>query len=214
MEKSIEAIWKNGFLNNDALVAPRLNDLYNQKSRHIIDRLKRTFRANLIALVIMSAAIVICYYFINAMWEGIIIAASLMALAWYSKRQVQHTHPVHQHANSYEYLKSFDDWIKDMMNKNILIMRFFYPLTFLAAFSAVWFGGNNNKTLKNKVLSDFPDLMVVGGTPVIVWVGVIATAALIAYLSDKIYYWDVRIVYGRILKKLEDTLADMEELRS
>jgi hypothetical protein len=31
MEKSIENIWKEGFLKNDALVAPTLNNLYNQK---------------------------------------------------------------------------------------------------------------------------------------------------------------------------------------
>ena len=31
MEKSIESIWKQGFLNSDALVAPKLNNLYNQK---------------------------------------------------------------------------------------------------------------------------------------------------------------------------------------
>ena len=28
MEKSIESIWKEGFLKSDALVAPKLNDLY------------------------------------------------------------------------------------------------------------------------------------------------------------------------------------------
>jgi hypothetical protein len=44
MEKSIETIWKQGFLNDDALVAPKLNDLYNQKSTHIIDTFNNLFR--------------------------------------------------------------------------------------------------------------------------------------------------------------------------
>ena len=38
MEKSIETIWKEGFMKDDALVAPKLNDLYNQKSANIIDK--------------------------------------------------------------------------------------------------------------------------------------------------------------------------------
>jgi len=42
MEKSIETIWKEGFLESDALVAPKLNDLYNQKSIHIVDKFKIT----------------------------------------------------------------------------------------------------------------------------------------------------------------------------
>lgn len=34
----IEATWREGFLNPDALVAPKVNDLYTRKSRHIVDR--------------------------------------------------------------------------------------------------------------------------------------------------------------------------------
>jgi hypothetical protein len=51
MEKSIEAIWKEGFLNEKSLVAPKINDLYNQKSKDLVDRMKRMYRNNLIALV-------------------------------------------------------------------------------------------------------------------------------------------------------------------
>ena len=50
MNKSIESIWQEGFLNEDALIAPQVNDLYNQKSRHLIDRFDRKFRNNLIGI--------------------------------------------------------------------------------------------------------------------------------------------------------------------
>ena len=56
MEKSIETIWKEGFIKNDALVAPKLNDLYNQKSIDIVEKFKRMYKLNRIA--IMS----LCYY--------------------------------------------------------------------------------------------------------------------------------------------------------
>ena len=46
MEKSIENIWKEGFLKSDALVAPKLNNLYNKKSIHIIDKFKRRFKTS------------------------------------------------------------------------------------------------------------------------------------------------------------------------
>ncbi len=44
MDKSIETIWKEGFLRGDALVAPKVNDLYAQKSRHIVDKIQRMNR--------------------------------------------------------------------------------------------------------------------------------------------------------------------------
>lgn len=52
MEKSIETIWREGFLKSDALVAPKLNELYNQKSIHIVDKFKSMYRINLIAIVV------------------------------------------------------------------------------------------------------------------------------------------------------------------
>ena len=57
MENSIETIWKEGFLKNDALVAPKLNDLYNQKSLHLIDQLKRMFKINLMAILAFAIAV-------------------------------------------------------------------------------------------------------------------------------------------------------------
>mgnify|MGYP006193106251 CR=1 FL=1 len=81
MQKSIETIWKEGFLEDDKLVAPKLNNLYNQKSRHLVDKLRRTFRINLIALVIMAIAFLVIHYFLDAIWQGMVAAISLIALA-------------------------------------------------------------------------------------------------------------------------------------
>ncbi len=65
MEKSIENIWKEGFLKNDALTAPKINNLYNQKSIHIIDKFKRMFRINLISIVVGSLVFLIVSWFLQ-----------------------------------------------------------------------------------------------------------------------------------------------------
>ena len=52
MKRTIEATWREGFLNSDALVAPKVNDLYTRKSSHIVDRIQRMQRINEIAIVI------------------------------------------------------------------------------------------------------------------------------------------------------------------
>ena len=52
MRKTIEATWREGFLNPDALVAAKVNNLYTRKSRHIVDRIQRMQRINEIAIVI------------------------------------------------------------------------------------------------------------------------------------------------------------------
>jgi hypothetical protein len=35
-----------------------------------------------------------------------------------------------------------------------------------------------------------------------------------AVFGGSIYKWDVDLVYGRVFKKLDEIIADMEELRS
>ena len=85
MEKSIEDIWKEGFLKSDALVAPKLNDLYNQKSIHIIDRFKRMFRINLIAIVVFSIVFLIVSYFVGIFITGIIFFVMLSVLVMINK---------------------------------------------------------------------------------------------------------------------------------
>ena len=66
MEKSIETIWKEGFLKSDALVAPKLNNLYNQKSKHTIDKLMRMGEINLVAIMIGAFSILVGSIFAGA----------------------------------------------------------------------------------------------------------------------------------------------------
>ena len=59
MNNSIEKIWKEGFLSNDALIAPKINDLYNQKSKNIVDKFEVVFKWNLIGIIIYAALVLV-----------------------------------------------------------------------------------------------------------------------------------------------------------
>ena len=73
MERSIENIWKEGFLKSDALVAPKINNLYNQKSIHIIDKFKRMFKINLIAIIAFSFIFLIVSFFVGIFFAWITV---------------------------------------------------------------------------------------------------------------------------------------------
>ena len=214
MEKSIETIWKEGFLDSEALVVPKINNLYNQKSMYLIDKLKRMFRINTIALVVMAIAFVVIYYFIDALWQGIGAALLLLGFAWYNSHQIRQFDVLDQGMSSYDYLKSFDRCLKDILSKNVLITRFYYPLCLFLALSTVWFAGDNQVMLTQKLKEKFPDMIFVGGVPLVGLIAVGIIMLLAAYFADKIYKWDVRLIYGRIFDKLEETIAEMEELKS
>ena len=107
MEKSIEDIWKEGFLKSDALVAPKINSLYNQKSIHIIDKFKRMFRINLIAIVAFSFVFLIVTFFSGMLITGIGFFVTLTSLVIINKKLLNGLEKVDKGVSSYQYLKAF-----------------------------------------------------------------------------------------------------------
>ncbi len=212
MKKSIEEIWKEGFLNEKSLVAPKLNDLYNQKSKHVVDKVKRMFRVNLIFIVSMSIVFSIMYYFLDAIWQGVAISVLLLLTAWYSERQKRSIKTLDHGATSLDYLKSLDRSLKDTFSKNEKILRFSYPLYFMIAMSTMWSAWNKGP-ITSKMYQKYPDVIFIGSVPLFVWIIAGVATLLILYFSGRIYRWDVRLMYGRVFDKLEETIAEMEKLK-
>ena len=213
MKNSIEQIWKEGFLNEKSLVAPKVNDLYNQKSKHLVDKIKRMFRVNLIVIVIMSIVFPIIHYFLDAIWQGAAASILLLLTAWYNKRLMHRIKTLDQGATSLDYLKSFDRWLKDVLSKSEKLVRFFYPLYFLIAISTVWSAWSKQEELILKTHQKFQDLIFIGNIPLFALIIVGVATLMMFYFSDKIYKWDVRLMYGRVFDKLEETIAEMEKLK-
>jgi hypothetical protein len=59
----------------------------------------------------------------------------------------------------------------------------------------------------------FPDLIFIGNFPLFVLIIAGVATLLMLYFSDKIYRWDIRLMYGRVFGKLEETIAEMEKLK-
>lgn len=212
MEKSIEEIWKEGFLNEKSLVAPKINDLYNRKSKHMVDRIKRMFRINAIATVMMAIVFPIIHYFLGALWQGTAASLLLLLTAWYSIRQMRGISTLDHGVTSFDYLKTFDRWLKEVVSKNGKVVRFSYPLYFLIAISTIWSAWNKGE-LTSKMYQRYPDVTFLGGVPLFVLIIAGVAALLMLYFSERIYRWDVRLMYGRVFDKLEETIVEMEKLK-
>lgn len=218
MEKSIETIWKEGFLKSDVLVAPKLNDLYNKKSQHIVDKFTRMFKINLVAVVIGSFFVVGMSYFVEIPYMGIGMFIMLNILVLINKKLMRGLAEIDKNTNSFQYLKTFDNWMKEQMSINERFARFLYPVIFLSMLAGFWFGGFGGdvpgQILVNELVIRYPEMVVVYGLPLYGLLGGLLVIALLAYFGGTIYRWDLNIVYGRVLKKLGEIIADMEELRN
>lgn len=218
MEKSIETIWKEGFLKNDALIAPKINNLYKKKSIHIVDKFKRMYKINRIAIVLF-ALIILPVSFISQMpYLGILMFLLFAFVIIVSGKFKTKLEKIDTGDTSYQYLSSFDNIIKELVSTNTKLSRYLYPYIFITLIIGFWFGGIGGNVPGEELISEllikYPNMYMIFGLPVWGIFGVIFGVVFLAIFGGKIGQWDLNLVYSGILKKLETMLSEMEELRA
>jgi hypothetical protein len=202
MEKSIEQIWKGGFMNNKELKAPKINALYNQKSINLVDRLINNMKTELFTVIILGFVMAIFSMIAgNHIIWGILIL--LINSVWYiiSKKQLKDLNETQFNSNCYEYLIEISKKIKKIarINKRNTILS--VPLTLIPILVYTYYN-NQDKTL-GQILGIDIDL-----SKSYLFI-LIPIAMLIAY--------GLYIIYlkfnNRIENKIKSLIIDMEELR-
>jgi hypothetical protein len=212
MRKTIEATWREGFLDPAALVAPKVNDLYTRKSMHIADRIQRMLRINQIALVIGAP---ISWVLLSAV--GIPYTGAIMCTAWVGLVVIRHLSiakfdPPDNSLDSYHYLKAFQGWLKGRMARSRRMQRHHYAITFLAL--AIGLGASEpGQQLIRFIVESNPGIRLVNGVPLVVIAGVAAMAIVVELFGGVIFDFDVNTVYRIVFRKLDEMVAEMEELR-
>jgi hypothetical protein len=212
MEKSIEEIWKKGFLESDAIVAPKLNNLYNQKSKTIIDKLQRMMKVNTYVIMVFAFFNMGLYAALGTPYTGVFIFFLFMGVCWISIKQGRTMKKIDASLSSYDYLKSLNSWLKMAISNNTKVMRFFYPLVFLASLMPIVHALKAGEVTNAAILNS--GFHLVYGIPTFTWIIALVIAVLMYVFGGKIYKLDVNLAYSRIFRKLENMIAEMEELRN
>ncbi len=217
MEKSIESIWKEGFVNDDKLIAPKVNDLYNQKSIDIVSKFKRMYKINVIGIVAFSFIILPMSYYSRIPYMGIMMFFLFNLIIVVNRKTIFRLNKIDNSLNSYEYLVSFKNWTDELINTNTKFSRFLYPYVFLSLFSGFWFGSIGGdipgNVIVNAFVNEFPNTPLVFGFP-LVFIGImLAVMTFLALVGARIGKWDFNLGYGRIIRRLNTMIKDMEELK-
>jgi hypothetical protein len=114
--------------------------------------------------------------------------------------------------DSYHYLKAFHGWLKDRMARSRRLQRHIYAVTFIAF--AIGMGESKpGQVLIRAIVESNPDIRVVNGVPLILIVGVVVMAIVVELLGGVIFDFDVNTAYRNVFRKLDEMVAEMEELR-
>ena len=210
MEKSIETMWKEGFLNSNALIAPKVNDLYNKKSIHIIDKFQKMFLINIWGIIIGSTLLFIASYFVGALLAGGLVLVMMFWVAYTAYQELKALEKIDKGQSSYNFLKSFKDWLFKSIDRYGKMYSVVYPVLILVFYFGIWYS-DMFAGMREKVAANTDDLVF--GLHIHTTIVIIVAAVLMSIFSKAIHRKDVKTIYGGIIKKLDSALAEMEELR-
>jgi hypothetical protein len=175
------------------------------------------FKINLIAIVAFSFVFLIVSFFVGIPLMGAIFFVALSAVVIINTHLLNGLEKIHKGVSSYQYLKSFNQWIQNMILINKRLAVFLYPTIFMSLIIGFWFkdaeGVPLGERLVSEVLYGFPDIYLIQGVPLIAIVVILLIIAVLAIFGGRVYQWDLNLVYGRVFKKLEELMADIESLR-
>lgn len=213
MDKTIENIWKEGFINKAEISAPKINDLYNQKSIHIIDKIKRMNKINLIVIAVGAPLFMGVTFMMKFPITGVSTFIILSVILYVNRNLMKGFDTIDKGKNSYEYLTSFNNWLKAQLSLNRKMAGYYYPALFLAVVIGLWFSPGMQHVFQ-EILSRPNEIYLIGNFPILWTIPVAIITIVLAFAGGRLYDFDVKLVYGPIYKKLDDIIADMEELRS
>jgi len=212
MNNSIETTWKQGFIKESALIAPKINDIYGKKSSHIIDTMKEMFQSNLNAVAIGAGLQLLVLSFIGLPLTGAIILLVLGAIVYFGRKEMRRLETIDKTENCYQYVKHFDHWLKGQITHYARLYRFVYPMFFLSFPIGLWFSNMKDSTLIDLQLM-FPDSFLMFGVPLPV-VGLITMISIVlAITAAPLYKFEVGLIYGKVLGRLDVLIKDMAELQ-
>lgn len=211
MKKTIEATWREGFLKPNALVAPKINDLYSRKSTHIVDRIQRMLHINQIAIVVGSVVMWPLFSLGGMPYTGAIMCVSWSGLVFVRRLLIAKFVPPDSSLDSYHYLKAFQTWLKNRMARSRSLQRHLYPITFIAMTIGM-VASKGGQRFIHAIVEQNPGMWLINGVPVAIIAIVAVVTIVLELLGGVIFDRDIRM-YRPVFSKLDEMVAEMEELR-
>ena len=217
MEKSIEKIWKEGFTNDTSFSIPEITDISSLKSIYFVDQFKKTYKTNIVLLI--GTAVIILFAFIlgDVPFIGLMMFSLFSGLAILGYRELNKLQKLNPGTSNYEFLKAFDNWLKNLLHKFSMVYRILIPLLFigfaLAILQTNFFVPFLDETLLERMVGDATPAMM-AGVPVWWVAGILLIAVALSYFSTRFFKMEMRSIYGELIEKLDRSLAELEELRS
>lgn len=204
MEKSIEKIWSESFINEQSLIAPKINDLYNQKSKSLISKIKRTYEIDNKGLIPIAILVFVVTLILSEIIIGLYGTFLIVALYFYNKSLLSRFNTIDIKTDNLTYLKNYRTIISSVVKSTRKLFIFILPIAVLSIFTIAYF--IKEKSFLSKFISEDTTFLQVFG------IGIIMAISL-ALICNIVYALSTKLVYGGMISKLDDIINEIESLK-
>jgi len=199
MERSIENIWKEGFESDKSFKLPVIKDLYNQKSKLIIDRIRATSKKDNISLIPIAILQFGLFVFLGKILLGAYIGVLLIFLFILNKRMLKRLDILDLSSNTYHYLTEYHSKLKEIQRFYTSLLSIGLPVIIIPGYW-MYFQGT-------PIMTDFMSLDLIFQI-----ITIVVTAVLLSGLGVIGYKLSVQLLYAKSITRLEEIIKDMEAL--
>ncbi len=204
MEKSIEKIWNEAFINENAIVAPKINNLYNQKSKSIIHKIKRTYEFDNKGLLPISGIVAIGGILLNETIIGLYGTILILCLYYFNTKLLSRFEKLDVKSDNLTYLKNYRDVMHSVTKATKRMFIFVLPFLVLSIFILGFFL-KEESFLSRFISPDTTFIEILGiGTSV---------ALIIAVICLFVFKVSNQLLYGTLVSKLNDLIHEIENLK-
>lgn len=200
MEKSIEQIWNNGFLRDDKLLAPKINNLYNKKSQLLIEKLKYTYTVDNKSILPLAVLFFAISVFFEHYLLGIYLIILMLTLFFMNRKKLSDLEKISILGSNYEYLLEYRKMLESMNSFYTKLLALGVPIAGMIGYYLYF---RNTPMFEDFLLLDLWFKLSI----------ILGVAILLSSIGVGAYKITSYIIYGKFLKKINEIIADMQELR-
>ena len=205
MEKSIEKRWNEAFVNEQSLIAPKINDIYNQKSKSVINKIRRTYEFDNKGLLPMAGIIVIGGILLSETIIAAYGAFLILSLYFFNTRLLKRFKTIDVKSDNLTYLKNYRRVINSVSKATKKLFIFAIPLAIVSIF-ALAYGVKEQSFLSNYISSETS------------FIGILSIGLMVAIATAMIGYFvytiSTKVLYHSLISKLDDIIKELEELKN